>query len=85
MKKWIVATLGYVLVALSMALPAQAARVVDTDTVIQAMSRGAILWDIREAEAYCLARANKAWSAVWPTRSYKVSGGLFLVNQKGVM
>ena len=52
MKKWIVATLGYVLVALSMALPAQAARVVDTDTVIQAMSRGAILWDIREAEAY---------------------------------
>ncbi len=31
---------------------AQAARIVDTETVIQALKRGAILWDLREAEAY---------------------------------
>lgn len=52
MKKLIIATFGYVIYALLMAAPAHAARIVDTDTVAQAMSRGAILWDIREADAY---------------------------------
>lgn len=52
MKKPIVALAGYVLFTLLIAAPAQAARIVDTDTVVQALSHGAILWDIREAEAY---------------------------------
>jgi thiosulfate/3-mercaptopyruvate sulfurtransferase len=52
MKKPIVAIFGHALFALLIAAPAHAARIVDTATVAQAMSRGAILWDIREAEAY---------------------------------
>lgn len=52
MKKLITAAFGYVLFALLMSASAHAAKILDTDAVVQAMSRGAILWDIREAEAY---------------------------------
>jgi thiosulfate/3-mercaptopyruvate sulfurtransferase len=52
MKKLIAAMFTNVIFALLMTAPAHAARIVDTDTVAQAMSRGAILWDIREADAY---------------------------------
>lgn len=40
------------MLVLLMVMPAQAARIVDTDAVTKAASRGAILWDVREAEAY---------------------------------
>jgi len=52
MKKLIITTFGYALFALLMAAPAHAARIVDTDTVVQGMNHGAILLDIREADAY---------------------------------
>ncbi|MCQ2036326.1 hypothetical protein [Stutzerimonas kunmingensis] len=52
MKRLITATFGDALFALLMSASAQAARIVDTEAVVQAVSRGAILWDIREAEAY---------------------------------
>jgi thiosulfate/3-mercaptopyruvate sulfurtransferase len=52
MKKLIIAIFTSAMLSLLMLTPAHAARIVDTDTVTQAMSRGAILWDIREADAY---------------------------------
>lgn len=52
MEKLIIAIFTNALFALLIATPAQAAKIVDTDTVVQALSRGAILWDVREAEAY---------------------------------
>lgn len=44
--------LSCVVVFLMMLNPAQAARVVTTDTVSEALAEGAILWDVRETDAY---------------------------------
>lgn len=52
MKRSSLAALGTLGLALILALPAQAGRVVDTAGVTEAVDRGAILWDIRDAEAY---------------------------------
>lgn len=52
MKKLVIALVTHVIFFLWMAPPAQAAGIVDTDTVAQALSRGAVVWDIREADAY---------------------------------
>lgn len=52
MKKLIFAIFTNAMLTLWMVTPAHAARIMDTDTVVQAMSRGAILLDIREADAY---------------------------------
>lgn len=43
---------AFVLLAVALAAPVHAARIVDTDYVVQAQARGAILWDIREAQPY---------------------------------
>jgi len=52
MKRWSLSALCSAGLALILALPAQAGRIVDTAAVTEALGRGATLWDIRDAEAY---------------------------------
>lgn len=52
MTKLIISVLSYVLLALLLPASARAERIVATDFVVQAIGRSAILWDIRDAEAY---------------------------------
>lgn len=66
MKKLTVATLANVMLALIMSASAHAARIIDTESAAQILSRGAIVWDIREAEA--------STRAIFPAQSTSVSG-----------
>jgi thiosulfate/3-mercaptopyruvate sulfurtransferase len=52
MKKAAFGFLKTIALSLWMVAPVHAARIVDTAEVDQAMARGAIVWDIREAEPY---------------------------------
>lgn len=54
MRKQIIALFITVVVAQWMAAPAHAARIVDTDAAAEALSRGAILWDVRGAKDYIM-------------------------------
>jgi hypothetical protein len=58
MEKLIIAIFTNAMLALLIVTPAHAAKIVDTDTVVQALNRGAILRDIREAEAYDKGQLN---------------------------